>query len=74
MDDEGVEWPLAKTIRDGQQSAVNKDDSIKRVSVKTTVMEKNFAYPTDARLWAWARGQLADLATEVGLDLRQSCA
>lgn len=37
-------------------------------------MEKNIAYPTDARLYERARGQLAELAQEAGVDLRQSYA
>ena len=39
------------------------------IVVDTTVMEKNIAYPTDARLHERARGQLAQ---EAGVDLRQS--
>ena len=37
-------------------------------------MEKNIAYPTDARLYERARDQLAALAQEAGVDLRQSYA
>jgi IS5 family transposase len=37
-------------------------------------MEKNIAYPTDARLYERARGQLVELAQEAGVDLRQSYA
>jgi IS5 family transposase len=37
-------------------------------------MEKNFAYPTDARLYERVRDQLTALAQEVGVDLRQSYA
>ena len=37
-------------------------------------MEKNIAYPTDARLYERARDQLADLAQEAGVELRQSYA
>ena len=49
-------------------------DSVKRVAVDTTVMEKNIAYPTDARLYERARDQLAGLAQQAGVDLRQSYA
>ena len=72
--EEGVEWLLTQTIRAGQKSGVIDEDSAKRVAVDTTVMEKNIAYPTDARLYERARDQLAALAQEAGVDLRQSYA
>ena len=50
------------------------EDSAKRVVVDTTVMEKNIAYPTDARLSERARDQLVALAQEAGVELRQSYA
>ena len=37
-------------------------------------MEKSIAYPTDARLYERARAQLAALAQEAGVDLRQTYA
>jgi transposase, IS5 family len=72
--EEGVEWLLTQTIRAGQKSGLIDEDSAKRVAVDTTVMEKNVAYPTDARLYERARDQLADLAQEAGVELRQSYA
>jgi len=72
--EEGVEWLLTQTIQAGQKSGVIDEDSAKRVAVDTTVMERNIAYPTDARLYERARGQLAELAQEAGVDLRQSYA
>ena len=72
--EEGVEWLLTQTIRAGQKSGVIDENSAKRVAVDTTVMEKNIAYPTDARLYERARGQLVELAQEAGVDLRQSYA
>ncbi len=51
-----------------------KDQSIERVSVDTTVMEKNIAHPTDARLYETARRKLVALAAEAGIELRQSYA
>lgn len=74
MGEEGVEWLLTQTIQAGQKSGVIDEDSAKRVAVDTTVMEKNIAYPTDAQLYERARGQLAELAQEAGVDLRQSYA
>jgi len=72
--EEGVEWLLTQTIRAGQKSGVIDEDSVKRVAVDTTVMEKNIAYPTDARLYERARDQLVALAQEAGVELRQSYA
>lgn len=72
--EEGVEWLLTQTIRAGQKSGAINEDSTRRVAVDTTVMEKNIAYPTDARLYERARDQLAELAQEAGVDLRQSYA
>jgi IS5 family transposase len=72
--EEGVEWLLTQTIRAGQKSGAIDGDSAKRVAVDTTVMEKNIAYPTDARLYERARDQLVALAQEAGVELRQSYA
>lgn len=72
--EEGVEWMLTQTIQAGQKSGVIDEGSAKRVVVDTTVMEKNIAHPTDARLYERAREQLVDLAQEAGVDLRQSYA
>jgi transposase, IS5 family len=72
--EEGVEWLLTQTIQAGQKSGAIDDDSVKRVAVDTTVMEKNIAYPTDARLYERARDQLVTLAQEAGVELRQSYA
>ena len=72
--EEGVEWLLTQTIRAGQKAGAIDDDSVKRVAVDTTVMEKNIAYPTDARLYERARDQLVALAQEAGVELRQSYA
>jgi len=72
--DEGAEWLLTKTIEAGRASGVVDDDSLSRVSVDTTVMEKNIAYPTDARLYEKARAKIVALAQEAGVQLRQTYA
>ena len=72
--EEGVEWLLTKTIEAGQASGALTDKSLERVAVDTTVMEKNIAHPTDARLYERARAQLVALAREAGVELRQSYA
>lgn len=72
--EEGVEWLLTQTIEAGRKSGVIDENSLKRVAVDTTVMEKSIAYPTDARLYERVRAQLAALAQEAGVDLRQTYA
>ncbi|MCR9168319.1 MULTISPECIES: IS5 family transposase [Marivita] len=72
--DEGAEWLLTKTIEAGRASGVVDDDSLSRVSIDTTVMEKNIAYPTDARLYEKARSKIVALAQEAGVQLRQTYA
>ena len=57
-----MEWLLTQTIRAGRKAGAIDEDSVKRVTVDTTVMEKNIAYPTGARLYERARDQLVDLA------------
>ncbi len=70
--EEGAEWLLTKTIEAGRASGTIDDDSLSRVAVDTTVMEKNIAHPTDARLYDKARNQLVALASEAGVTLRQN--
>ncbi len=70
--EEGVEWLLTETIRAGQRAGTVQDDHLKKVTVDTTVMEKNIAHPTDARLYEVARRKLVRLAREAGIDLRQT--
>ena len=70
--EEGAEWLLTKTIEAGRASGVVDDKSLERVSVDTTVIKKNIAYPTDARLYERARQKLVALAREADVDLRQS--
>jgi IS5 family transposase len=72
--EEGVEWLLTKTIEAGRGSGAVEDASLDEVAVDTTVMEKNIAHPTDARLVERARAQLVELAREAGIELRQSYA
>ncbi|MFT3688993.1 IS5 family transposase [Paenirhodobacter sp.] len=72
--EEGVEWLLTKTIEAGRNSGTITDKALKRVAVDTTVMEKNIAHPTDARLYERARVLLVGLAKKAGIDLRQSYA
>ena len=70
--EEGVEWLLTETIRAGQRAGTVQNDHLKKVTVDTTVMEKNIAHPTDARLYEVARRKLVGLAREAGISLRQN--
>jgi IS5 family transposase len=70
--EEGVEWMLTETIEAGKRAELVKDSDLKRVTVDTTVMEKNIAHPTDARLYEAARCKLVGLAREAGIGLRQN--
>ena len=70
--EEGVEWLLTKTIEAGRKSGTVDNDSLTRIAVDTTVMKKNIAHPTDARLYEKARRQLVALAVEGSIDLRQN--
>lgn len=53
--EEGVEWLLTQTISARRKCGAINEASLKRVAVDTTVMEKNIARPTDARLYERAR-------------------
>ena len=70
--EEGVEWLLTETIRAGQRAGTVQDDHLKKVTVDTTVMEKNIAHPTDARLYEVARRKLVALARAADINLRQT--
>lgn len=72
--EEGVEWLPTKTIEAGRNSGTITDNSLKRIAVDTTVMEKTIAHPTDAQLYERARALLVSLAKKVGIKLRQSYA
>jgi IS5 family transposase len=70
--EEGVEWMLTETIEAGKRAGTVKQRDLKHVTVDTTVMEKNIAHPTDARLYETARRKLVVLAREAGIGLRQT--
>ena len=70
--EEGVEWMLTQTIEAGKRAGMVKGNDLKRVTVDTTVMEKNIAHPTDAQLYEKARCKLVGLAREAGIGLRQN--
>ncbi len=66
-------------IRDGSSFAIHKvlsktikPGSLKKVTVDTTVQEKNIAFPTDSKLLNKARENLVKLSKEHGIKLRQN--
>jgi len=63
---------LTQTIEAGKRAGTVKSTDLKRVTVDSTVMEKNIAHPTDARLYETARRKLVGLAHEAGIGLRQN--
>lgn len=70
--EEGVELLLAETVAVARGSGLVKRQSLERVSVDTTVMEKAVTYPTDAKLYARGLRHLVRLAKQHGVQLRQS--
>ena len=70
--EERVEWLMTQTIQCGKKSGVIDRDSIKRVAVDTTVIERDNACPTDSHLYERAREKLMMLAQEPRVDLRQT--
>jgi len=70
--EEGVEWLLTETIKAGRRAGTVQVHHLKKVTVDTTVMEKNIAHPTDARLYERARRKLVGLARASNIRLRQN--
>ena len=70
--EEGVEWMLTQTIEAGKRAGMVKGNDLKRITIDTTVMEKNITHPTDAKLYETARRKLVGLAREAGIGLRQN--
>ncbi len=54
------------------KSKTIKPGSLKKVTVDTTVQEKNIAFPTDSKLLNKARENLIKLSKEHGIKLRQN--
>lgn len=65
---------LAESLRVAHGAGALKTDDLARVTIDTTVMPKNVAHPTDARLLLTAIEKLGDLARENSVPLRQSYA
>ena len=68
----GSEKLLIETIKAGLKSKTIKPGSLKKVTVDTTVQEKNIAFPTDSKLLNKAGENLVKLSKEHGIKLRQN--
>lgn len=71
---DSVELLLAKTVEVTKRDGVVKRQSLKRVTVDTTVQEKAITYPMDAKHYARGIRKLTKLAQQHGVPLRQSYA
>jgi len=71
---ERLEILLAESLRIAHDTGALKKSDLARVSIDTTVQPKNIAFPTDAKLLETAIRQLAKLAKQHGVPLRQSYA
>jgi transposase, IS5 family len=69
---EGVEKILEEVIKIAIQSGFVCTRDLSQVIVDTTVMEKNIAYPTDARLYFKMIEKLIKMARKTGIVYRQS--
>jgi IS5 family transposase len=67
-----LEVLLQESLRVAHDTGALKKDDLARISVDTTVQPKNVTHPTDAKLMLTAIRQLAKLAKEHGVELRQS--
>ncbi len=67
-----LEVLLQESLRVAHDTGALKKDDLARITVDTTVQPKNVTHPTDAKLMLTAIRQLAKLAKQYGVRLRQS--
>jgi len=72
LGEKGSEELLIETIKTGLKSKTIKPSSLKKVTVDSTVQEKNVTFPTDSKLLNKARVNLVKLVNKEGLTLRQN--
>ena len=70
--EKGGQKILQATIREGLKQGAIKKKELKKVTVDTTVMEKNITYPTDSKLLNKARINLVKSAKKNNIVLRQN--
>jgi IS5 family transposase len=72
LGEEGVEWLLTTVVNSAADSGVVDRSSFAHLSVDSTVMEKNIAYPTDSALLEKLRTNIVAFMQEHELSIRQS--
>jgi IS5 family transposase len=72
LGEEGTEWLLTTVVDSAVNSGVVDRSSFAHVSVDSTVMEKNIAYPTDSALLEKLRGKLVAFMQANNLSIRQT--
>ena len=72
MGDDKIEALLQESLSVAVKVGAAKPSDFTKIIVDTTVMEKNIAYPTDAKLIRRAQVKLVKQAKAEGLKLRQS--
>ncbi len=70
--DSGLETLLEETVKAGLKMKVIKKTDTKKLVVDTTLQEKNITFPTDAKLCFKACEKLVELASVLGIKLRQT--
>lgn len=68
----GAECLLEETIKAGLKLGAIKDSSLNRISVDTTVQEKNISFPTDAKLYYRGIDTLQRLIKKYDIPVRQN--
>ena len=72
LQEEGLEKLLSYTVKTAKKTKTIEAKSLKRVTVDTTVMEKNIMYPTDAKLYKRGIDTLVRMAKTYSVELRQT--
>lgn len=72
LGEEGLEWLLTTVVKSAADSGVVDRSSFAHVSVDSTVMEKNIAYPTDSALLEKLRIKIVAFMQEHELSIRQT--
>lgn len=68
----GVEQLLKQTLAEAKRRKLLSAKHGRRITLDTTVQEKNISYPTDAKLYHKMRLKLVRWARQTGIKLRQS--
>lgn len=69
---EKLEKLLGMSVKAAVDTGVVKEEELKEVTVDTTVMPKNIAFPTDSKLVDKSRQRLVKMASDNEIELRQN--